>query len=169
MRGLRLVIVVLLTLFAKLTLAERLAIGTIQPDVTILLLVFISLRRGPITGTLVGFSIGLLQDLLVGHTLGMNMLAKSITGFLLGKLSDKLVFGGLLFNSAITAVAVLLHDFIYLLVFTGLDLPRVFRMFFTQSVPTALYSAVAAFLLIAITYALGGSGRPSSGDAESHA
>jgi rod shape-determining protein MreD len=156
MTGLRLSLVVLFTLLIQLALVHRLAIGGIRPDLTVLLLVFLSLRRGPVVGTLLGFGLGLLQDLLVPATLGMNMLAKSILGYAMGKLSGNLLVGGLFLHVALIGVAVLVHDAVYLLAYTGLDLPRFFAMFISQSIPTALYTAGIGIVVMALASAIGG-------------
>ncbi|HEX9639795.1 MAG TPA: rod shape-determining protein MreD [Candidatus Krumholzibacteria bacterium] len=166
MSGFRLVLAVLLSLLAQISVVPRIAILGIQPDVTVLLLVLLAMRRGPVTGTLVGFGLGLLQDLLVPERLGMNMLAKSVTGYALGRLGGGLFVGGPGLQVALMGFSVLLHDLIFLLALTGLDLPQVFRVFFLDSVPTAIYTAFLGGVILVVAMALGG-GRlfaPSKGD-----
>jgi rod shape-determining protein MreD len=166
MSGFRLVLAVLLALLAQITLVPRIAIFGIQPDVTVLLLVLLSMRRGPITGTLVGFGLGLLQDLLVPERLGMNMLAKSLTGYALGRLGGGLFVGGPGLQIALMGISVLFHDLIFLVALNGLDLPQLFKVFFMDSVPTALYTAFLGTVILIVAMALGG-GRmfaPSEGD-----
>jgi rod shape-determining protein MreD len=156
MTGIRLGLAILFTLLVQVALVNRMGLWGVRPDLTVLLIVFLGLRRGPVVGTLLGFFLGLLQDLLVPSTLGMNMLAKSCLGYLLGKLSGNLLLGGLGFYSAVIAISVLVHDGIYLLAYTKLDVPRTLGMFFTQSVPTALYTAVVGLVILAVATALGG-------------
>lgn len=155
MRSVRLLLAVLITLLVQLVLANRIDIAGIRPDLTVLLLVFLAYRRGPFAGTLMGFVIGLLLDLLNPQTLGMNMLAKSITGYLVGSLSRTLVVSGLPLLIALAATALLAHDLIFLLAYTRVDLPRTFVLFFTDAVPTAAYTALFAFAILAATTVLG--------------
>lgn len=166
MSGFRLVLAILLSLLAQITIVPRMSILGIQPDVTVLLLVLLAMRRGPITGTMVGFGLGFLQDLLVPERLGMNMLAKSLTGYALGRLGGGLFVGGPGIQVALMVVSVLFHDLIFLLALTGGDLPQVFKVFFLDSFPTAFYTAFLGSVIVIVAMALGG-GRlfaPSDGD-----
>jgi rod shape-determining protein MreD len=145
--GLRLFLAVALVLVAQLTLVRHVALWSIQPDLSILVLVLLSLRRGPIAGTLLGFCLGLLQDLLVPHTLGMNALAKSVLGWGVGKASENLAVEGEFIVPGIVGLGVLAHDFIYLLLVTSFHVPRFLGLYVTHAVPTAIYTVVAAVVV----------------------
>jgi rod shape-determining protein MreD len=155
----------LVTLIAQVSVIPRIAIAGIRPDLTVLLVVLAGLRGGPITGTLAGFFLGLLQDLLVPETLGMNALAKAIIGWQSGKLSGQLAIDGPPLYLGLISAAVLVHDFIYLLCFTHFDLGRFFAMFFTHAIPTAVYTGLFAGLMAVIVLLLqqGSLGRAPGG------
>ena len=112
-----------------------------------------------------GFFLGLLQDLLVPQTLGMNALAKAVVGWQVGKISRQLAVEGPLLYLGLVAAAVLAHDFIYLLCFTRLDLGRFFVMFFTHAIPTAIYTGIVASLMAVLVLVLqqGSLGRTGGG------
>lgn len=75
-------------MLAQLYLAELLALGDIRPDFILVFLVFLSARYGRITGILLGFSAGLLQDLTGSlSVLGASALAKSVVGYTVGTLN----------------------------------------------------------------------------------
>ncbi len=156
MNSLRLTLTALFALLLQLTLVERMAFFGVRPDFTVLVVVLLGLRGGPLTGTLVGFFLGLIQDLLTPATLGMSMLAKTILGNISGRLSSSLVLPALPLYGPLFAVAVLTHDFIYLLAYTRLEPGRFLRIFLTQSFPTALYTALVGVLLLLLTSLLGG-------------
>lgn len=61
------------------------AMGVV-PDVPLVLVVMLALRRGAEVGCLTGFALGLAQDLLVGGPLGLQALSKAIIGFVAGEL-----------------------------------------------------------------------------------
>ncbi len=164
MTGIRLSLALLLTLLLQLTLADRLGIMGIRPDLTILFLVFLGARRGPVMGTLLGFVVGLMQDLLVPELLGMNMLAKSILGYGVGRVTGSLMLDNMGIRLGLVGVSVLLHDFIYLLAYTGLDIPRLFIMFISQSIPTAIYTALVGLVIIMVASAVGGARSLSTGE-----
>lgn len=143
-------------LVLQLAVADRLAIFDVRPDLTVLVVVLLGMRRGPMVGTLVGFFVGLIQDLLVPATLGMNSLAKCILGYLSGRLGQNLALPTLLLYAPLFALAVLFHDLIYLLAYTKLDPGRFLRIFLVQSLPTALYTAVLGVVLLALAAVLRG-------------
>jgi len=154
--SLRLGLVVFLAVVVQIAAINRISLFGIRPDLTVLVVVSVALRRGSLTGTLVGFLVGLLQDLLVPSTLGMNMLAKSILGFAAGRLGQNLAVPGLPLYGPLLALAVIFHDWIYLLAYTSLDPGRFLRLFVMRSLPTALYTAVAGVILLLLAAWLGG-------------
>ena len=61
----------------------RLRLWGVFPDAVLIFIVLIALREGRLTGSVYGFVFGFLCDLLYG-TWGVQMLAKTIVGFLVG-------------------------------------------------------------------------------------
>jgi rod shape-determining protein MreD len=145
-----------LALVLQVALVDRLTILDVRPDLTVLVVVLLGLRRGPVVGTVVGFLVGFLQDLLVPATLGMNSLAKCLLGNLSGRLGQNLALPSLVLYAPLFALAVLFHDLIYLLAYTRLDPGRFLRIFLVQSLPTALYTAVLGVVLLALAAVLRG-------------
>ncbi len=75
-------------MLAQLYLAQLLVLGDIRPDFILVFLIFVSARYGRMTGILLGFSAGLLQDLTGSlSVLGANALTKSIVGYTVGTLN----------------------------------------------------------------------------------
>ncbi len=68
------------------TVVPVFGIGGIVPDVSVILVVLLALRRGPEVGCLSGFGLGLVQDVVVGAPLGLHALSKALVGFLVGDL-----------------------------------------------------------------------------------
>ncbi|MES0488578.1 MAG: rod shape-determining protein MreD [Leptospirales bacterium] len=75
-------------------------LGAISPDFLMLLTIYFAVHRGEFAGMWVGFFGGLLQDINFGtfsimamgslqHSIGMNVLPKSIVGYIAGKFSEK--------------------------------------------------------------------------------
>ena len=61
-----------------------LAIGSVTPDLIIILIVLFSLYNGQFYGTIFAALTGLLFDLISGGTLGSAMFSKTISGFVAG-------------------------------------------------------------------------------------
>lgn len=69
---------------AQATVAPALRIGDVAPDIPLIVVVLLALRRGPEFGALAGFAAGLFQDVAGGGLVGAQALTKAILGFALG-------------------------------------------------------------------------------------
>lgn len=75
---------------AQTSVAPALRIGGVAPDIPLILTVFLGLRRGPEVGCLLGFAVGLLQDVAAGSFVGAQALTKALVGFAAGLLGERL-------------------------------------------------------------------------------
>src|SRR5256712_8375423 len=66
---------------AHATLAPALGIGGVTPDLPLIVVVLLALRRGPEFGCVAGFGAGLLQDAAGGGLIGGPGPAKALIGF----------------------------------------------------------------------------------------
>ena len=142
-----LVITVIIFILLQALALDKLAIGEIAPDFPLLLCAFLALYKGPVRGSIIGFVIGLLQDLFNPAFLGLNALTKAIIAFAFGHLGTKTVPEGTMFLAVIFFLAALGHDFVYLLFFTALDIGNFFILFFTVAVPSAVYTTIFGIII----------------------
>ncbi len=131
------------------------SIKGIAPDFSIIALVVLALAAGPGPGTVGGFIIGLVQDLSNPAVLGLHALCKCTLGFSLGSLRSRLVHGMPVVEGVVVALAVILHDLVFLLVQSRLTDDGFLRPFLTQSLPVAVYSGIAGVLIIRLADMLG--------------
>src|SRR5215475_15195986 len=75
---------------AQATVAPALRIGDVLPDLPLIVVVLLALRRGPEFGCLAGFAAGLLQDAAGGGLIGVQALTKAMIGFAIGSLGGRL-------------------------------------------------------------------------------
>ena len=75
---------------AQATIAPALRIGDIAPDLPLIVVVLLALRRGPEFGCVAGFAAGLLQDVAGGGLLGIQALTKALVGFAIGAVGSEL-------------------------------------------------------------------------------
>jgi rod shape-determining protein MreD len=84
----------LLTIFgggmAQATFGSALRIGNVAPDIPLIAVVLLALRRGPEFGCAAGFAAGLIQDTASGGLLGVQALTKSLVGFGIGVAGHRL-------------------------------------------------------------------------------
>ena len=86
--------ILVLTVFggglAGATLAPALRIADVAPDIPLIVVVLLALRRGPEFGCVAGFAAGLLQDVAAGGLIGVQALTKALVGFGLGMAGGRL-------------------------------------------------------------------------------
>jgi rod shape-determining protein MreD len=75
---------------AHASLGPALRIADVAPDIPLIVVVMLALRRGPEFGCGAGFVAGLLQDAATGGLLGVQALTKSVIGFAIGALGGRL-------------------------------------------------------------------------------
>ena len=91
--------IVILLAYILQSSVDFLTIGHIRPDLLLLVTMYFALSRDDFFGLWVGFSCGLLQDINLGgiseigtekinYYIGINVLSKSIVGYICGKFSE---------------------------------------------------------------------------------
>jgi rod shape-determining protein MreD len=83
-------IAIALALALQTTLARFLVGGTAALDLVLVVVVYVALTSGPVTGMLAGSLAGIVQDALSSGVIGVGGLAKSIVGFLAGVIGQQL-------------------------------------------------------------------------------
>jgi rod shape-determining protein MreD len=68
------------------TVLRVIAIGGVTPDLVLILLVFLAVRRGSMSGQVAGFTIGVVEDLASLAPLGFHALLRTLLGFAAGRL-----------------------------------------------------------------------------------
>jgi len=71
----------------QLTFANLLAIYQVKPDFLLIALVWLAWYERQFVATITGFGVGLLQDFFSSGFLGLMALAKSVSGFIAGKVA----------------------------------------------------------------------------------
>lgn len=72
------------------SLVPALRIADVAPDIPLIVVVLLALRRGPEFGCASGFAAGLLQDMAGGGLLGVQALTKALVGFFIGAAGGRL-------------------------------------------------------------------------------
>jgi len=134
-------------LLLQAILAPRIALGAISPDFVTLLVVFFALYRGPISGAILGFAIGFLQDLGVPEMLGLNAMVGAAMGFLVGHAGQKTFPEHAAFLFGLFFIAVLGRDVVYLLVYHWPRVDSAFVRIFMEGLPSAVYTALFGVLV----------------------
>src|SRR5947209_8853110 len=75
---------------AHATLTPLVSVSGVTPDLPLIMVSLLALRRGPEFGCLAGFAAGLLQDAAGGGLIGVQALTKALAGFAVGTLGGEL-------------------------------------------------------------------------------
>lgn len=136
-------------------LAAALRVGDVVPDIPLVVVMMLALRRGPEFGCLAGLAAGLLQDVTTGGLLGVQGLTKALAGFAVGASGAQL---------SVTSPLVQVPGLVVLTVAEGLARFAILQMFrfpaplgelmAYQVLPQALYNGVlGAIVAVALATA----------------
>jgi rod shape-determining protein MreD len=149
-RGFGVGVVLFVFFLLQVLLRDAMSFGSIGPDFPLLIVVYFAVFRGPVGGSIVGFVVGVLQDLFNPSYLGLNALTKSLVGYAMGRAGAQTERDNPLFLIAVFGVAALAHDLIYLLFFTGFHMGKFALSFVTIAIPSAVYTAVVGAVVHAL-------------------
>lgn len=119
-------------------------------DLPLLVVIFFAVaRRSPVTGLLTGAAIGLLQDSLTGHPLGLYGIAKTVVGYGASSLGVKLDVENAGSRFLVTLFFYVVHEIVYFTVARGL-VGLTLQWSWTRELGSALANAFLAVFLFAL-------------------
>jgi rod shape-determining protein MreD len=116
------ILAVAMALLLQTIFARFLVRGTVAVDLVLVVVVYVALTCGPVTGLLTGALAGLLQDQLSSGVIGIGGLAKTVVGFLSGIVGTQFIVAQPLPRFVVFLGATLLHSAIFIGLYVLLDL-----------------------------------------------
>jgi rod shape-determining protein MreD len=104
------------------TVARFVTRGTVAVDFVLVVVVYVALTSGPVTGLLTGTFAGLVQDALSTGVVGIGGLAKTIVGFLAGVIGTQFIVTQSLPRFVVFFAATLLHAVVFIGLYAVLGL-----------------------------------------------
>lgn len=150
MRSAVALVAILIAIALQTTLAGFVFRGSTAIDLVLIVVVFVAIKSGPVTGLLAGTVAGLIQDSLSSGILGIGGLAKTIVGFGAGVLGTQFIVTAPLPRFLLLMLATGVHAAIFIGLYTLLNL-RQFEAPYPAIVGQAVGNAfvgVIAFTLI---------------------
>ncbi len=143
------IILIFLTVLLQTTLLDFFVIKGIKPEFTIILIVYYALFQGTKSSIVVGGILGLLQDILSGGLLGLNLITKSLTGYIFGLISNKMVVLNPFNQSFIAFTATLVDGILafFIIKVAPISAPGA-KIFFNMLLPQAGYNSLICIMLI---------------------
>jgi rod shape-determining protein MreD len=137
---------IIVALAAQTTLVGYVFGGRSAIDLVLIVVVYIAIKSGPVTGVLAGTVAGLIQDALASGILGIGGLAKTVVGFLAGVLGTQFIVTAPLPRFVLLLMATALHAGIFMGLNTLLDLrqfPSPYPAIVGQAVGNAVVGVIA--------------------------
>jgi rod shape-determining protein MreD len=113
---------ILIAIALQTTLASLVFSGSTAIDLVLIVVVFVAIKSGPVTGLMAGTVAGLIQDSLSSGILGIGGLAKTLVGFLAGVLGSQFIVTAPLPRFLLLLMATALHALIFMGLYTMLNL-----------------------------------------------
>ncbi len=133
------------------TILGKIAILGVRPDLALIVLVFVALRRGSLTAQVSGFAAGVVEDLVSASPVGFHMLLRTLIGFLYGIFSGNVFVDPVLMPIVLTIAATIIKGLISGLVSLLFGLQASGFMYFAGRLwIEAGYNALAAPFLFAL-------------------
>ncbi len=153
MQPLFFLLLVLAALIIQTTALNYMAIYGVKPDLVIILVILNGFLRGTREGAFLGFSAGILQDLVSGGYFGLNTLTKMVAGYLAGLGKDRLYRDNRIIAAGLTWVCTVGAQFIFyiLLLSVNVSIP-VLNAVVNVILPTAFYNALVVLVFYAYFY-----------------
>jgi rod shape-determining protein MreD len=139
-------IAVALALALQTTLARFVVGGTTAIDLVLVVVVYIGLTSGPVSGMLAGSVAGLIQDQLSTGVLGIGGLAKSIVGFAVGAIGQQFIVTAALPRLLTFIGATVAYQLLFMGIYVALGLrsfPSPWKAIATQALGNAVVGMIA--------------------------
>jgi rod shape-determining protein MreD len=147
------IVVATVVALALQTTLMRFLSGTTAVDLVLVVVVYVALLFGPVTGLLTGTFAGLIQDALSIGVIGIGGLAKTIVGFLAGVVGTQFIVSQAPSRFVVFFAATVLHSVIFMGLYELLGLrdfgnpyARVLGQAFTNAVVGTVAFQVAELL-----------------------
>ena len=136
-------LIVLLTALAQATAANLVTVANIRPDLLLILVIFVALRKGALQAAAVGVIAGILKDILSAGAF-LNTLVFPVCGILAGLFAERFYKDNVFMDPLIVLAGSIFVSAAYMVWFSRWDYPpSVFILAGRVGIPTALYTALA--------------------------
>ena len=147
MKVFRNIVIIALGLLIQSTIMGHFSFLDARPDIPMIMLFFLTIKSGKVQSIFYGFFIGFLLDVYSPEYLGLNAFTMSLIAFLLNMVSNRLSLELYGLKVSIAFAACLIHDIIYLLLYTKFDYTITLRLLFTENLLGEVYSTLIILAL----------------------
>jgi rod shape-determining protein MreD len=148
-------VAIALALALQTSLARFVVGGTAALDLVLVVVVYVALSSGPVTGMLAGSIAGTIQDALSSGTIGIGGLANAIVGFAAGVIGQQFIVTAAFPRFVMFFLATVVHAALFMGMYVALglkDFPSPWKAILSQ----ALANSVVGIIGFAIVESLPG-------------
>ena len=116
------ILAIVAALALQTTLGRFITRATVAVDFVLVVVVYVALSSGPVTGLLAGTAAGLAQDALSSGVIGIGGLAKTLVGFLSGIIGTQFIVAQPFSRFVVFLAATVLHTIVFIGLYVVLDL-----------------------------------------------
>ena len=102
------IVAMVICILLQSTILGKIAIRGVRPDLALIVMIFVSMRRGSMVGQVSGFATGFLEDLMNVSPLGFHSLIRTVIGVLYGLLSGNMFIDPILLPIVLTVIATII-------------------------------------------------------------
>ena len=106
------IVALVICILLQSTILGKIAIRGVRPDLALIVLIFVAIRRGSMVGQVSGFAAGFLEDVMNVSPLGFHSLLRAVLGFISGLLAGNMFIDPFLMPIVLTVVATILKGFL---------------------------------------------------------
>ncbi len=106
------ILAMVICILLQSTILGKIAIRGVRPDLALIVLIFVSIRRGSMVGQVAGFATGFLEDLMNVSPLGFHSLLRTVIGFLYGLLSGNMFIDPILLPIILTVIGTIMKGIV---------------------------------------------------------
>lgn len=135
-------------LLIQTTLSNFIWIYGVKPDLPLVFALCMAMLNGEKAGALTGLFNGLLEDILFGRFIGLNTIAKSVTGYIVGHGSRDLYKGRVIITMALVFIGSVIFNFLFMiLAFLTGEAGQPWYHFLSIAIPSALLNMLISPLI----------------------
>ena len=146
MKAAGVLLAIALALALQTTLARFVVGGTAALDLVLVVVVYVALTTGPVSGMLTGSAAGIIQDALSSGVIGIGGLAKSIVGFAVGVIGQQFIVTAALPRFVMFLAATVAHAAVFMGLYVLLGLrtfPSPWAAILSQAIGNAVVGMIA--------------------------
>lgn len=147
-------ILMLISVLLKTTLSRYFSLSFGMPDTTLIILVYVSIRYGSLSGQMSGFTTGLMEDFLSLSPLGFNSLIRMILGQFAGLFHERLNMDPILFPVLSVSLATIVKGALSYLILSVFNIQYSGSIFISSSFGFELLmnALLAPFLFLLLRF-----------------